>query len=158
MADEIRVNGNLYSWGSLRIKIAGEEYRGFTSINIADKRERVHGYGTGKHHAPRGKSRGKYSVEPIKITGHVDSVQAVRQALADASGTNSYGDTEAEIFLEFGEPGRTPITITAEGCTWAENTGTYEENPDPKMEDFSMLPMRIRRNGLTLFDESEGSP
>jgi hypothetical protein len=81
MADPIRVNGNLHSWGSITVKIGGERYYGFTGVAYGDKRERTHGHGMGRHHAPRGMSAGKYTPEPLKLTGYKASIQELREAL-----------------------------------------------------------------------------
>ena len=64
--DQVRINGNVYSWGSLTVKVGGERWYRLTSISYADKRERVKAYGQAKHQAPTGRSRGKYAVEPVK--------------------------------------------------------------------------------------------
>jgi len=155
MADDIRVNGNLHSWGSIVVKVDDERYYGFTSINYSDARERVKAYGMGRHHAPRGRSRGKYSVEPVQITGHKGSVQTLRKALADAGDGESYGDTEFQVIVQYIEKDDTPITVELDRCVWTKNTSSEEEGPDPLTEDFELDCMLIRRNGLTLFDNSQ---
>jgi len=158
MADQIRVNGNLVSWGSIRCKVAGELYYGFTSIAYADKRERTKGYGMGKHQAPRGRSRGKYSTDLVKIRGHKASVQTLREALAaQAPDGVSYGDVEFEVVVQYVE-GDEAMNVEISGCVWAENTASDEESADPLTEEFALDCMAIRRNGLTLFDSTEGSP
>jgi hypothetical protein len=160
MADTIRVNGNQLSWGSIIVKIDGERIYGFTSISYADKRERVKAYGMGRHHAPRGRSRGKYTVEPVKLGGWKGSVQALRQALADrATDQTSYGDVEFEIVVQYVEPGdEFPIQADIERCVWVGNSSSEEEGADPLKEEIEIDAMLIRRNGLTLFDASQGSP
>jgi len=157
MADEIRVNGNVLSWGSIEVKINGERYYGITSIGYADSRERVKAYGMGRAQAPRGRSRGKYNVEPVTISGYKTSIQEIRQALADAGDGESYGDTVFEIVVQYFELDETPITVELERCVWGKNTTSEEENPDPLKEDVELDCMLIRRNGLTLFDASEGA-
>jgi hypothetical protein len=158
MADEIRVNGNAHSWGSIVAKIDGDRYHGFTAIKYGDKRERSKLYGMGKHHAPRGRSRGKYTVDVVGLTGPKATVQALRDALAakSTSGT-SYGDVEFDIVVQFVE-GQTPITVEIEGCVFVGDASNHEEGPDSLMDEIELDPMRIRRNGKVLFDESEGSP
>jgi hypothetical protein len=159
MADQVRVNGNVVSWGSIVLKIGSDRFHGFTSISYGDKRERVHQYGMGKHQAPRGKSRGKYTVQPVKIGGPKSSVQAAREQLAALSSDGvSYGDVEFEIDLQYIEANELPMQVNIEGCTWEENTSSEEESSEALKEEFSCLPMKIRRNGLVLFDNSEGSP
>lgn len=157
MSDEIRVNGNLHSWGSIKIKVAGDLYTGFTSISYADSRERVKGWGQGKHHAPRGRSRGKYNTEPVQITGFKGSLQQLRKALADAGDGVSYGDTEFQIIVQYVESDDTPITVELDRCVWTKNSSSEEENPDPLKEDVEFDTMLIRRNGLVLFDNSEAN-
>lgn len=155
MADQIRVNGNLMSFGSIIVKVNGDRFTGFTAIKYADKRERVKGYGMGRSQAPRGRSRGKYSTDPVGITGHKGSIQALRAALAlQASDGASYGDVLFQIVVQFVETDDTPQTVEIEDCVWTGNTSSDEEGPDPLEEEIEVDCMRIRRNGLVLFDET----
>src|SRR5262245_59098964 len=109
MADPIRVNGNQYSWGSIRMKAADEVWSGFTAITYSDKRERVHAYGMGRAHAPRGRSSGKYTVENVKLTGWKNSVQLFRAGLAlKSADLRSYGNVEFQIVVQYIESGEIP--------------------------------------------------
>lgn len=155
MSDEIRVNGNLHSWGSIRAKLNDEVFFGFTAINYADARERVKGHGMGRHHAPRGRSRGKYTTEPVALTGFKGSIQQLRQAIADAGDGESYGDVEFQVVVQFVEADDTEITDELDRCVWTKNTSNNEEGPDPLTEEIELDCMLIRRNGLVLFDNSE---
>lgn len=157
MADEIRVNGNQHSWGSITVKVDGDRFFGFTAISYADSRERVKAYGMGRAQAPRGRSRGKYATEPVGLTGWKGSVQQLRQALADAGDGESYGDTIFQVVVQYVEDDDTPITVELEDCVFTKNTTSDEEGPDPLKEEIEIDCMRIRRNGLVLFDNSEGS-
>jgi hypothetical protein len=159
MADQIRVNGNILSWGSIKIKIAGEPYYGFNSLSYADKRERVKVYGMGKHQAPRGRSRGKYSTDPVKLGGPKASVQQLREALAAKSTDGvSYGDVEFEIIGSYYESNELPILVQIERCVIVGNSASEEEGADPLKEELEIDCMKIYRNGLTLFDSSAGAP
>lgn len=157
MADEIRVNGNQHSWGSITVKVEGDRFFGFTAISYADSRERVKAYGMGRAQAPRGRSRGKYATEPVGLTGWKGSVQQLRKSLADAGDGESYGDTVFQIVVQYVEADDTPITVELEDCVFTKNTSSDEEGPDPLKEEIEIDCMRIRRNGLVLFDNSEGS-
>jgi hypothetical protein len=159
MADQLRINNNQHSWGSIVLKLDNDPFTGFTAITFADKRERVKAYGMGRHHAPRGRSRGKYTVEPVKLTGWKGSVQLFRQQLALRSPDGkSYGDVEFQIIVQYIETGEQPMTVEIDRCVWAGNSTSDEENPDPLKEEVEIDPMLIRRNGLVLFDASQGSP
>lgn len=158
MSDQIRVNGNQLSYGSITCRVGNESFSGFTAIAFSDKRERVLAYGMGLHHAPRGRSRGKYTPDPVKLTGWRASVAALRRQLAVLSdGGKNYGDVEFDVvtqYFEF-EDGE-PLIVVAEACVWTSNNATDEENPDPLKEEIECLPMLIRRNGFTLYDSTEG--
>jgi hypothetical protein len=156
MSDPIRVNGNLYSWGSITCKIDSIPVTGFTSIQFADKRERVFGWGMGRHHAPLGRSAGKYTPDPVKLTGWKHAVQELRERIAALSGTNSYGNAEFEIVTQATEPDQTPLIIVCTRCLWTGDSSTVEESADPLKDEIEVSTMGIRRNGLVLFDSSEG--
>lgn len=159
MADDIRVNGNQISWGSIILKLDSERFTGFTSISFSDKRERVKAYGMTKHHAPRGRSRGKYTIEPVKLVGWKGSVAAFRAALAlRANDQISYGDVEFQIVVQYVDTGELPLTVEIDRCVWTSNSSSDEESADPLKEEIEIDGMLIRRNGLVLFDATEGSP
>jgi hypothetical protein len=162
MSDQVRVNGNQYSWGSIILKLDGDRYTGFTGISFGDKRERVKAYGMGIHQAPRGRSRGKYSTDPVKLTGWTDSIQRLRAALAaKAADQASYGNIEFEIQVQYVETvGSTelPINVSLERCVIVGQSTSNEESADPLKEELEIDTMLIRRNDLTLFDSTEGSP
>jgi hypothetical protein len=155
-SDSIIVNGNQISWGSIVLKLNEERFTGFTGISFSDKRERVKAYGMGRAHAPRGRSRGKYTIEPVKLTGWKESVQIFRQALANlAPDQQSYGDVEFQVLVQYIEPSEAEIDIEIDRCVWMTNTSSDEENPDPLKEEVEFDAMLIRRNNLVLFDNTE---
>lgn len=159
MSDTRRVNGFAISWGSIKCRVAGEPYYGFTNISFGDKIERVWGYGLGAHHGPRDQSKGKYSAEPIKMTGWKASVQSLREAIAaeSESGLN-YGSPTFTVIAQYIEPGNAPITVVMYDCRWAENASSDEENPDPLKDEVTFTCRKITRNGLCLWDDSDGDP
>jgi hypothetical protein len=153
MSDQVNVNGNLFSWGSIRVKCGGEEFTGFSKIAYADKRPRTKGYGMGRHQAPRGRSRGKYEVDPVTITAHRDSAEAFRDFLASkATDGKSFGNVSFEVVVQYVDEGETPVTDTLEACVWSGNTVSNEEGPDPLTVDIELDCMRINWNGKTLYD------
>lgn len=153
MADEIRVNGNIHSWGSIKVKVGGETFYGFDLIAYGDKLEVVQAYGMGKHHAPRARTRGKYVTDPGKLRGPKGTMQALREKLASLStdGT-SYGNVEFQVVAEFVEANDVPMIVELERTRWVEDASNHEESPDPLKDEITTNYMLIRRNGLTLFD------
>lgn len=156
MSDAIRVNGNQLSWGSIVCKVAENTIYGFTGITIADKRERVKAYGMGRHQAPRGRSRGKYTADPIKLTGYRAAVAELRESLAAQSlDGESYGDVEFQVVTTYFESDELPLIVVAERCVWISNSATDEEGAEALKEDIEVDPLFIRRNGRVLFDNSQ---
>ena len=159
MADAIRVNNNQLSWGSIRLTCDTELFTGFTGISYADKRERVKAWGMGRHQAPRGRSSGKYSTDPVKLTGWKDAIQSLIEGLAKrAADQRSYGNVEFTISVIYSEPPHPPTSVLITGCVIIEQSASEEESADPLKEELEIDCMAIRRNGLTLFDSSELVP
>jgi hypothetical protein len=159
MSDDIRINGNSHSWGSIILKIDNELFTGFTAISFADKRERVKGYGMGRHQAPTRRSRGKYTVEPVKLTGWKSSVAIARQELASRSRDGkSYGDYTFQIVCQYIEEGEIPLTVEIDRCVWVGNSSSDEESSEGLKEEIEIDAMLIRRNTFTLFDGELGQP
>lgn len=159
MADQIRVNDNIHSWGSITVKLGNEKYTGFTAVSYGDKRERTAVYGMGRHHAPRGRTRGKYSTEPGKLKGPKSSVQALVDALAAQSADGkSFGNTEFEIVIQFVELSEQPLTVVLERSVIDALTSSHEESADALEDEVSISYLAIRRNGKYLMDATQGRP
>lgn len=159
MADEKRINGIQVSWGSIKVKIDGETFTGFTSLTYGDKLETTMAYGMGKHHAPRGRSRGKYVTDPVKLGGPPSSVEALRQALAAKSTDGqSYGQVEFLIVAQYTEDNEPPMTVELERCRYVATVENREESAEVLKDEVEISTMLVRRNGLTLCDSSEGTP
>lgn len=157
-ADFIRVNGNLFSWGSTILKIAGIPYTGITGITFGDTRERAFGHGMGAHQAPRGRSRGKYTAKNTKLTCHVDTANEILKAMTLLSGGFSYGNPSVPIILQLVETDLLPSTTTLDRCCIVDVGGEYSEGPDVLVMDIEWSVMTIARNKQTLFDRSRGIP
>lgn len=159
MADQVRINGAMHSWSSVVLKIGGVRYTGVDSIGYGDKIERVYGYGMGRSHAPRGRSTGKYTPEPVKIRGAKSTIEAIRQQFALLSpDQKSYGIPEVDISLQFVEPTDSIMSVRIARCKIAAETTSHEENPDPLKDEIELSCMYVVRNGKTLFDSTQGLP
>lgn len=153
MADPIRINGNTFSWGSIAVKLGGQVFTGITKIGYGDKRTRSKSYGMGRSHAPRGRTRGKYEIDPVTFEMHLGSAKELRAALAQQSSDGkSYGDAVFQISVQYVDEGEQPHTVEIEDCVWVEDSVSHDEGPDALMATVTCDAMRIRRDGLTLFD------
>lgn len=156
MSDEIRVNGNTHSWGSITIKAGEQQFTGFTEISYADSRERGKGYGMGKHQAPTRRSRGKYAVENTKLKGFKATIQQLREDLAALGDGTNYGDVEFLVVIQYIDTGDKSITVELGRNVFVKNSSSESEGSDPLQEDIELDTMWIKRNGKTLFDSSKG--
>lgn len=157
MADPIRINGNAYEWASIEIKINGDVFHGFTTCNYGHKRERSKVYGTGRHRAPRGRTSGKYSAEAT-IGGSLDTCQALRDTLAALAPDGvSYGDVVFQLIVQFIEQGQNPVTVECVDCVIAAEESSNEEgSTEGSAESMPLDVMYLKKNGKTLFDNSDG--
>lgn len=155
MSDQVRVNGVLFSRASCQLKMEGEPFYGWTAIEYGDKRERAYGYGAGRHGGPRGITKGKYTPDPLVLTVFSDTADAIRSSLAKrASDGKSYGEPAVLWTLSISEPGLTSVLVELEGCVFSEDSGSAEDSADPLSEKLTFMPMRVKRNGRSLYDQS----
>jgi len=158
MADEQRINGNMYQHSSIVLKLDNERFFGFKSISYGDAREYGKAYGAARHAGPRGRTSGKYSTEPVAVSMEKKSAKALRDALAarSSSGT-SFGNVEFQIVVQY-EEGTDVITDTIDRCRWTKTAGKSEEGPEPIYEDIEFDCMFILWNGKALYDDGAGNP
>lgn len=154
--DELRVNGNLIGWGSHLFKLDGERVIGVTAVAWDQSRERAYGYGMNRAHAPIAATAGKYTPGVVKMTMYKHTASAVRARLASlAEDGVSYGNVRVPGFLQYVE-GDKVTTIDFEEMAVVKDGGSDEENPDPTKEEWEFQVMRIKNDGLTLYDSTEG--
>lgn len=158
MADEQRINGNVYGHSSIILKLDNERFYGFKSISYGDSRERGKIYGAARHAGPRGRTAGKYTTEPVAVSMEKESAKTLRDALAarSTSGT-SFGNVEFQIVVQY-EEGAKVVTDTIERCTWTKVAAKSEEGADGVYEEIEFDCMFILWNGKALFDDSQGNP
>ena len=152
MADSVLINGAMHSWSSTSFKLGGEKYTGITSIGYGDKRSRTKAYGLNRSYGAVGRTGGKYEVDSLKIKAYKATAQSIRSQLAALSDDGvSYGNAEVPATLQFIE-GTDVITVEFERCAMIADASTTDEKPDPLTDDLEFDVMKIRRNGLVLFD------
>lgn len=155
MSDSVRINGVQFSYSSASLKVNGETYTGWTAIAYGDALEVVKGYGAGRHHAPRGRSAGKYVPEPVRLTVWKSTGRELRAQIAQLSPTGTaIGRAEFPMVLTYAEDGEGPHTVEFDRCRYVKTSATTEESADPLKEEIEIDVMSIRRDGLTLYDES----
>lgn len=144
MADKVRINGAQYDQGSVELKINNEPIYGFTNITWGQKRERVKSVSTGKDRRPKGRSRGKYTTDPFKITVRRDTASMIKLQLAALSsdGENYSEPDQTPIVLQYieDESNQAPITIEFLECAFTSDAGNSEEDgPDMVEIEFDFM-------------------
>ena len=152
MADSVLINGAMHSGSSTSFKLGGEKYTGITSIGYGDKRSRTKAFGATRSYGAVGRTGGKYEVDNLKLKAYKAAANQIRAQLAALSDDGvSYGNAEVPATLQFIE-GTDVITIEFERCAMVADSSTADEKPDPLTDDLEFDVMKIRRNGLVLFD------
>jgi hypothetical protein len=156
MSDNVRINGVVYGWSSVKLKIDGELYSGGTDIEFADGVEKTKVFGMGRHHAPRARTRGKYTAEPFVFTAFAATARQIRAAINAKAGTKGIANYEVQIILQMIEQDDGGvITVELFDCVLIKNESSHSEGPEALMEKVTFDPMRIKRNGIALYDTSE---
>lgn len=151
MADQVRVNNNVLSWGSITLKMRNKRYTWPRTVSFGDKRERTFQYGMGPDHTPRGRSAGKYSTEPGKIGGAKAGVQEFIDDLAAAApDQETFGDVEFETVVSFFESDEIPITVRLTRCVVTAVNASHEEGPDGLEDELEISYFEVLRNGKRL--------
>jgi hypothetical protein len=144
----------MYSWSSTILKIGGQTFHGIKAIDYGDKRERVKAYGMGRNYGPMGRTGGKYTPDPVKLTVFKSSVTQLKALFMDPTLSLNL---EQEIILQYVEFGtELPMTIEFTRCVIASQHTGLEESPDPTVEEIELDTMGITENGVSLYDRTGG--
>lgn len=156
--DLVRINGNQFDQGSTELKVANIPIYGFTAISWSQKRERVKSVTAGKDRRPKGRTRGKYTTESLKMTVRRDTASAIKLILAErAAGGESYGDVDdTPIVLQYieDESNQKPVTVEFQQCALISDGGSSEEDGPDMVEiewDYMWLDETIDGKKVTLY-------
>jgi hypothetical protein len=163
--DVFRRNGFEVSWASAVAKVDNDEFFGFTGVDYEDKLERAFTRGMGKDGAPRGMTRGQYSVEGSSIKMYKASALAFLEKLAQKSRDGkSYGKPSFFFSLQYVEEGDGDdgISITEElyGCRVSGRKASVAQGPEGLIDELAITVLYAKLTtpnirGMTLFDNSK---
>jgi hypothetical protein len=134
------VNGVRHSFTSIELKINGDIYVGFKSINYSRNRGRTMVKGNSPD--PLGKTRGEneYKADCELYLAEWNALQAKLGA--------GYGDVFFDITVTYNENGFDVITDTIKGCTLDTTDASNGQGSDPTVRKFELNPIKILFNGL----------
>ena len=134
------VNGVRHSFASIELKLAGQVFIGFKSIEYTRTRER--GIVQGNHPDPLGKTRGKNTYK-----GSVELYLAEWNVFQKQLGAG-YGDKLFSLLVTYGENGFDTITDEINGCSMDSTEGGGSEGTDPSTRKFDLSPLKILFDGI----------
>ena len=159
--DVFRRNGYELSWASASAKADNDEFFGFTGVDYEEKLERAFTRGLGKDGAPRGMTRGQYSVEGSSIKMYKSSALSLIEKLAQKSKDGkSYGSVPFFFSLQFVED---DVSITEElyGCKISGRKASIAQGADGLIDELGITVLYAKLStpnikGMTLFDNRQG--
>lgn len=135
------INGVRHSGSSVELKLNGQVYVGFKSINYARKRNRT--MVKGPHPDPIGKTQGSN-----EYTGDCELYLAEYNRLITDMG-NGYGDVQFIVTVTYSLNGFDTIVDTLTGCSIdSTDSSNSTDSSDPTVRKFDLNPVKIKFNGL----------
>jgi hypothetical protein len=131
-------------------KVQGVTFRGIKAIDYGEKRERAKAWGMGRDYAPMGRTSGKYTPDPLKLTIFKSSLAEFLLMFTGPTGTLNQ---EREIVLQYVEVGtEAPMTVEFRRAVIASRHTALDESPEASVEEIELDVMSMSENGLTLHE------
>lgn len=134
------INGVRHSFSSVELRLAGQIFVGFKSVNYSRKRGRTTVFGNSPD--PLGKTRGKN-----EYSGDCELYLAEWNAFQAQLGAG-YGDVFFDVVVQYSENGFDTLTDTLRGCTMDSTDASNGEGTDPTVRKFDLGPLKILFNGV----------
>lgn len=134
------INGVRHSFSSIELKLNGQIFLGFRSINYSRTRSRS--FARGNSPDPLGKTRGEneYSADCEVYLAEWNLFQSQLGA--------GYGDVFFQVLVTYTENGFDSIQDVLNGCTMDSTEASNSQGPDPLVRKFNLSPVKILFNGI----------
>ena len=142
------INGVAFEGASVKVKIFKAYYRGIQAITYGDALEPNYVYELGSV-APIAMTVGQYKPDDISVEILRERADAIRAALA-ANGL-PWGMFPFSITVHYDEPGNTPVTDVIYGSRVTKVGNDAKVGADAVVEKWTVKPMKLKRNGLYLY-------
>lgn len=144
------VNGVRHGFSSIELKIAGQIFVGFKSVNYTRTRSRTMVYGNSPD--PIGKTRGtneyKADLELYLAEWHL-----LQNILGEG-----YGDIFFDALVTHGENGFETIADELIGCTFDTDDAQNSQGTDPTARKIDLNPVKIKYGGKDNLEFPLGPP
>jgi len=139
----MNINGNEFSWASVRARFNGVEVTDIKAVKYADEIDGAEPvYGTGRH--PRGRTSGRYKPGDASITFYKSGYRRLLAGLP-----NGFADVRGTIVVQYRE-GSDVITDTLEDVRIMGGDASAEDGTDPLEIEVKLSIMRVLWNGKGL--------
>ena len=138
------INGRRHSFASIELKLNGQIFIGFKSINYSRTRSRTMVYGTSPD--PLGKTRGTNEYK-----ADCELYLAEFQNFVNDLGSG-YGDISFDITVTYSENGFDSICDVIKGCTLDSTDASNSQGTDATVRKMDLNPIKILFNGIEDLD------
>lgn len=134
------INGTRHSFASIELKLNGQIFIGFKSLNYTRTRSRT--VVRGNSPDPLGKTMGEndYSADAEVYLAEWNLFQ-------DLLG-KGYGDVFFQVLATYSANGFDTIQDVINGCTLDSTEVSQSQGPDPLVRKFTLSPLKILFNGI----------
>lgn len=134
------INGVRHGFSSIELKLAGQIFVGFKSINYS--RVRTRSKVRGNHPDPIAKTRGEND-----YTGDCELYLAEWNLFQALLG-QGYGDAIFSVLVTYGENGFDTISDELIGCSMDSTDASNGQGPDALVRKVDLSPLKIKFNGI----------
>ena len=139
----MNINGNEFSWASVKVRFASVEVTDIKSVKYADELDGAEPvYGTGRH--PRGRTAGRYKPGDASITFYKSGWRRLLAGLP-----NGFADVRGTVIVQYRE-GSEVVTDVLEDVRIMGADGSAEDGTDPLEVEVKLSILRIKHNGKYL--------
>ena len=139
----MNINGNEFSWASVKVRFASVEVTDIKSVKYADELDGAEPvYGTGRH--PRGRTAGRYKPGDASITFYKSGWRRLLAGLP-----NGFADVRGTVIVQYRE-GSEVVTDVLEDVRIMGADGSAEDGTDSLEVEVKLSILRIKWNGKYL--------
>ena len=139
----MNINGNEFSWASVKVRFASVEVTDIKKVSYADELDGAEPvYGVGRH--PRGRTAGRYKPGDASITFYKSGWRRLLQGLP-----SGFADVRGTVIVQYRE-GSEVVTDVLEDVRIMGADGSAEDGTDPLEVEVKLSILRIKHNGKYL--------
>lgn len=141
------INGVRHDFSSIELKLSGQIFIGFKSINYNRTRTRVMVRGNSPDPIAKTEGTNEYTADCEIYLAEWNQLQSILVQAANAAGIpnggTGYGDVLFQIVVTYSSLGFDTITDTLNGCSLDSLEASQSQSADPLVRKFNLAPLKI---------------